>query len=574
MPFKATRDASRTSRSTGSTTRATAARACPRRGACLYKDERRLVDARRPPPGAYGVERNRFNVVDFAPVATSALRIELVMQDGFCRHPGMVHGPACRNGGWRPRRPWLNREGRSPRAVGNPGRSIRRSERWDRDRRGLARALLRARAARVYRPPSRAAHLGAIHRRVLEAADRTQSHGHHPAHPEAERADGASGELRARGEEGAGRAPGQALQRHRRLQADRGGVLHARRRRRPRAGEAARRADGDRRRRAGTGWLPLHRAHGRIRRSRAPGAGRERWSSLHTSHELYNAGHMYEAAVAHFEATGKRTLLDVAIRNANLVCDVFGPGKTARRARPPGDRTGARQAVEGDRRLPLPRPGAVLPRSARTSCTRVTPPRFGPKDPFNIYNDLEYRQDHMPVVDQTRVTGHSVRATYMLAGMTDVATLWPDADWGRTLDAAWQDVVSKRMYLTGGLGSKGETEAFGDDYVLPNLKAYTETCASIGGMLWYHRMFLREGDAKHLDVLRAHPLQRLPVRGLAGWRHLLLPEPARVGRQDLTQRVLRRGVLPGEPRAPDGAAAVARLRAARRRAVRQPLRRQ
>ena len=305
----------------------------------------------------------------------------------------------------------------------------------------------------------------------------------------------------------------------------------------------------------------------------APGAGPARWSSLHTSHELYNAGHMYEAAVAHFEATGKRTLLDVAVKNANLVCEVFGPGK---RLDAPGHQEIELALVKlwratGDFRY-LAQARFFLDQRGRPHT--VPPPAFGPRDPFNIYNDLEYRQDHVPVARQTRVVGHSVRATYMLAGMTDVATLWPDADWARTLDAAWQDVASKRMYLSGGLGSKGETEAFGDDYVLPNSKAYTETCASIGGMLWYHRMFLRTGDAKYSRCLRAHALQRVPVRGVAGRRHVLLPEPARVRRQDGAQRVLRGGVLPRQPRAPDGAVAVACLRTAFRRSPGHPLRRQ
>ena len=231
----------------------------------------------------------------------------------------------------------------------------------------------------------------------------------------------------------------------------------------------------------------------------APGAGPERWSYLHTSHELYNAGHLYEAAVAHYQATGKRTLLDVATRNADLVCDVFGPGK---RLDTPGHEEIELALVKlwqvtGQRRY-LDQARFFLDQRGRP---HTRPPfHFGPRDPFNIYNDLEYRQDHLPIGEQTRVVGHSVRAMYMFAGLTDVATLWPDAAWARTADAAFEDVVSKRMYLTGGLGSKGETEAFGDDYVLPNLKAYTETCASIGGMLWYHRMFLREGDAKYLDV--------------------------------------------------------------------------
>jgi len=127
--------------------------------------------------------------------------------------------------------------------------------------------------------------------------------------------------------------------------------------------------------------------------------------------------------------------------------------------------------------------------------------RFDAEDPFSIYNDLAYRQDHRPVVEQTRAVGHAVRATYMFTGMTDVATLLGLEAWSETLRSVWRDVTDRRLYLTGGLGSQGRTEAFGDDYALPNRRAYAETCASVGGVLWNHRMFLREGDAAYLDVL-------------------------------------------------------------------------
>jgi hypothetical protein len=232
----------------------------------------------------------------------------------------------------------------------------------------------------------------------------------------------------------------------------------------------------------------------------APGAGPERWSYLHTSHELYNAGHLYEAAVAHYQATGKRTLLDVALKNADLVCRTFGPG---RRLDAPGHQEIELALVKlfrvtGDRRY-LDQAKFFLEQRGRPHT--VPPAPFEPGSRFAIYNDLAYRQDHLPVVEQTRATGHAVRATYMFAGMTDVGVLTADERYLRTLDAVWRDVVTRRMYLTGGLGSQGRTEAFGDDYVLPSRRAYAETCASIGGILWYHRMFRREGDGRYLDVL-------------------------------------------------------------------------
>jgi uncharacterized protein len=230
----------------------------------------------------------------------------------------------------------------------------------------------------------------------------------------------------------------------------------------------------------------------------APGAGPERWSWLGTSHELYDQGHMYEAAVAYFDATGKRTLLQVAIKSADLVCRVFGP---AARHDVPGHEEIELALVKlwratGDRKY-LDEASFFLDQRGRP---HTDPPiSFEPGSRFAIYNDLAYRQDHEPVLEQTRAVGHAVRATYLYSAMTDRAALFHDDAFGRTVDALWRDVVSKRMYLTGGLGAEARTEAFGDDYVLPN-RAYAETCASVGGMLWYHRMFLREGDAAYYDT--------------------------------------------------------------------------
>lgn len=230
----------------------------------------------------------------------------------------------------------------------------------------------------------------------------------------------------------------------------------------------------------------------------APGAGPTRWSWLGTSHELYDQGHLYEAAVAHYQATGKRTLLNVAIKSADLVCQTFGPD--------------ARHDVPGHEEIEL----ALVKLSRATGNPKYLdearffldergrphadpPQHFEPGSRFAIYNDLAYRQDHAPVLDQTRAFGHAVRATYLYSAMTDAAAIFRDEAYARAVDRLWRDVTAKRMYLTGGLGSEPRTEAFGDDYVLPN-RAYAETCASVGGMLWYHRMFLREGDASYYDT--------------------------------------------------------------------------
>ena len=230
----------------------------------------------------------------------------------------------------------------------------------------------------------------------------------------------------------------------------------------------------------------------------APGAGPERWSMLATSHELYDMGHMIEAAVAHHQATGKRTFLDVAVKAGDLICSVFGPD---RRRDVPGHQEIELALVKlgratGDVKY-LRQAKFFLDERGRQHGAPA--PTFETGSRFAMYNDLAYRQDHIPVLQQTRAVGHAVRATYMYNGMTDVAALLGDADFARTVDAAFDDITGKRMYVTGGLGSQGRTEAFGDDYVLPN-RAYAETCASIGGMLWYHRMFLRSGSSRYMDV--------------------------------------------------------------------------
>jgi hypothetical protein len=230
----------------------------------------------------------------------------------------------------------------------------------------------------------------------------------------------------------------------------------------------------------------------------APGAGPERWSWLFTSHELYDQGHMYEAAVAHFQATGKRTFLNVAIKSADLVCRTFGPGT---RHDVPGHEEIELALVKlfhaTGTRTYLDTAKFFLDERGRQHSTPI--PAFEPGSRFAIYNDLAYRQDHQPVADQTRAVGHAVRAMYLYAGMTDVGQLAGEPALTAATSHLWTDVVSKRMYVTGGLGSEGRTEAFGDDYGLPN-RAYAETCASVGGLLWYHRMFLRDGNAAYYDT--------------------------------------------------------------------------
>jgi DUF1680 family protein len=233
-------------------------------------------------------------------------------------------------------------------------------------------------------------------------------------------------------------------------------------------------------------------------RNPPPGVGPERWTFLSGSHELYSAGHLYEAAVAHQAATQSRQLLDVAMRNADLVSRTFGP--SARHAVP------GHQEIElalvrlyratGERRY-LDLAKFFLDERGKPHDTQAYPTDSA----FAIYNDAAYRQDHAPVVSQERAVGHAVRAMYMYAGMTDIAALFGDQGYRDAVERLWRDVVSKRMYVTGGLGARSTVEAFGDDYELPNRSAYTETCAAVGSDLWNHRMFLLYGESRYLDVL-------------------------------------------------------------------------
>ncbi|MDY7108567.1 MAG: glycoside hydrolase family 127 protein [Planctomycetota bacterium] len=220
----------------------------------------------------------------------------------------------------------------------------------------------------------------------------------------------------------------------------------------------------------------------------ASAAGEERWSYLRHSHELYNVGHMYEAAVAHYLATGKRSLLDVAIRNADLIDRVFGPDG---RHDVPGHEEieiglVKLHRVTGEKRyLDLAR--FFLDQRGRSGGRREL---YGP-----------YAQDHRPVIEQETPIGHAVRAMYLYCGMADVAALTGDRAYITALDRIWANMVEKKLYLTGGIGARQSGEAFGEDYELPNASAYNETCAAIGNALWNHRMNLLHGHAKYADVL-------------------------------------------------------------------------
>ncbi|HCW09251.1 MAG TPA: six-hairpin glycosidase [Cytophagales bacterium] len=223
--------------------------------------------------------------------------------------------------------------------------------------------------------------------------------------------------------------------------------------------------------------------------------GTERWvKEREHSHELYNAGHLYEAAVAHYLATGKRNLLDIAIKNANLIDQVFGPDKMHTI---PGHQVieiglaKLYRITKDDRYLKL----------AKFFLDERGKFNYAGKLSTDGFQNGEYWQDHKPVIDQREAVGHAVRAGYMYAGMADVAALTGNQQYLTAIDSLWQSVASKKMYLTGGVGAAGDGERFGKNYELPNATAYAETCAAVAQVYWNHRMFLLHGEAKYIDVL-------------------------------------------------------------------------
>ncbi len=223
----------------------------------------------------------------------------------------------------------------------------------------------------------------------------------------------------------------------------------------------------------------------------ADGGGEERWTNLKTYHELYNVGHLYEAAVAHYQATGERSLLDVALKNADLIDQVFGPGKNMG---VPGH-----QEIE----IGLVKLYRVTGEQKYLDLAKFFVDQRGNAEGHDLFEGKhagKYQQDHKPLAQQEEAVGHSVRAGYFYSGATDVAALTGESGYDEALDKIWKDIVHQKIYLTGGIGAEPQHEGFGPAYELPNGTAYTETCAAIALMFWNHRMFLRSGEAKYMDV--------------------------------------------------------------------------
>ena len=218
----------------------------------------------------------------------------------------------------------------------------------------------------------------------------------------------------------------------------------------------------------------------------------KRWTDM-SMHEDYNGGHLIEAGVAYYKATGKKSLLDVAIRFANHFDSLFGPGK--------------RHWVTGHEELELALVKLYLVtqdvRYLRLAGWLLEERGHGYAKGYTWtdWKDTAYAQDKTPIRDTRRITGHAVRAMYLYTGAADVASLTHDTGYLRAMEAVWEDVVYRNMYLTGGIGSSGDNEGFSKDFDLPNEQAYCETCASVGMVLWNQRMNLLTGEARYVDIL-------------------------------------------------------------------------
>lgn len=231
----------------------------------------------------------------------------------------------------------------------------------------------------------------------------------------------------------------------------------------------------------------------------------QRWTNLRDCHELYCAGHLMEAAVAYFHATGKRKLLDVMCRYADHIDAMFGPR--------PGQKPGycGHEEIE----LALIRLGRTTGEQRYLDLARYFIDARGQQphyfdveaaargaDPAQFrHKTYQYNQSHLPVRGQTKVIGHAVRAMYLYSGMADVATEFGDDTLTDALKVLWDDLTSKQMYVTGGIGPAASNEGFTDYYDLPNESAYAETCAAVGLMMWASRMLGRGPDRQYADIM-------------------------------------------------------------------------
>lgn len=224
-------------------------------------------------------------------------------------------------------------------------------------------------------------------------------------------------------------------------------------------------------------------------------AGPYRYAFENGSHELYNVGHLYEAAVAHYEATGKKSLLDVAVKNADHLVKTIGPN--------PGQIV----VVPGHEEIEsaLVRLYKVAGKKEYLTLSRFFIDMRGRSDKRTLFLDEHklgpaYFQDQVPFVRQKEAAGHAVRAQYLYAAVADHLAVQDDPRYKAAVNAIWEDATFKKQYITGGMGAREDGEAFDKPYVLPNDNAYAETCAAIANMLWNHKMYLVTGESKYMDV--------------------------------------------------------------------------
>ena len=226
--------------------------------------------------------------------------------------------------------------------------------------------------------------------------------------------------------------------------------------------------------------------------------GDKPYSNVIHSHELYNMGHMYEGAIAYYQATGKDKWLKIAEKSAQHINKVFFEGDPNYNNGKPVNQAPGHQELE----LALTKlyriTGNKLYLNMAKKFLDIRGKTFIPNG--EQYNSPIYAQQHLPVTEQRKAVGHAVRATYLYSGMADVGGLFGISDYDKALKSIWNDIVDKKMSITGGLGAVQGIEGFGSDYVLPNKESYNETCAAVGNVFFNFRMFLRTRDARYMDV--------------------------------------------------------------------------
>ncbi len=234
-------------------------------------------------------------------------------------------------------------------------------------------------------------------------------------------------------------------------------------------------------------------------------AGAKRWERVEDlSHEFYNLGHLCEAAVAHYYATGKKNFLNVAVKYADCVCREVGD-KPGQASVVPGHQIAEMGLAKlyiatGDKKYLDQAKFFLDKRGKRDAAWKQT--RNGLYDNDGFFHSMsDYSQSHQPVCEQDEAVGHAVRAGYMYAGMADIAALTGDKSYIDAIDRIWENIVGKKYYITGGVGATASGEAFGANYELPNMSAYCETCAAIAQVYLNYRLFLLHGDSKYYDAL-------------------------------------------------------------------------